>query len=119
MTLFASVPQSRCWDHILKWATTVSFYNLPSSPLTIFLPFDAVYAFQLTELHLKRGEPERKNDIFLLFQCLVFIELPYSEDMREFVFPPIISDINKPTKEQLDSVDALIDNMDLRAVRYI
>lgn len=51
------------------------------------------------------------------YECLVFIELPYSEDMREFVFPPIISDVNKPTKEQLDSVDALIDNMDLRVVR--
>ncbi|PNF22251.1 X-ray repair cross-complementing protein 5 [Cryptotermes secundus] len=51
------------------------------------------------------------------YECLVFIELPYSEDMREFVFPPVISDINKPTKEQLDSVDALIDNMDLRTVR--
>jgi hypothetical protein len=38
--------------------------------------------------------------------------------MREFVFPPVFSDVNKPTKEQLDSVDALIDNMDLRVVRY-
>jgi uncharacterized protein YbbC (DUF1343 family) len=48
----------------------------------------------------------------------VFIELPYSEDMREFVFPPIISDNNKPTKEQLDAVDALIENMGLQAVRF-
>ncbi|KDR13452.1 X-ray repair cross-complementing protein 5 [Zootermopsis nevadensis] len=51
------------------------------------------------------------------YECLVFIELPYSEDMREFVFPPIVSDTNKPTKEQLDSVDALIDIMDLQAVK--
>jgi hypothetical protein len=57
--------------------------------------------------------------MFLLFQCLVFIELPYSEDMREFVFPPISSDVSKPTKEQLDSVDALIDNMSLNAVRFV
>jgi hypothetical protein len=64
-------------------------------------------------------EPEEENNIFLLFQCLVFIELPYSEDMREFVFPPIVSDNNKPTKEQLDSIDALIDNMDLQAVKFV
>uniref|UniRef100_A0A2Z5TTK7 ATP-dependent DNA helicase II subunit 2 n=1 Tax=Reticulitermes speratus TaxID=60591 RepID=A0A2Z5TTK7_9NEOP len=51
------------------------------------------------------------------YECLVLIDLPYSEDMREFVFPPIVSNTNKPTKEQLDSIDALIDNMDLQNVK--
>jgi len=54
-----------------------------------------------------------------LFQCLVFVELPYAEDMTEFVFPPIVSQTRKPTKEQLDSIDALIDNMDLQNVKLV
>jgi len=54
-----------------------------------------------------------------LFQCLVFIDLPYAEDMREFVFPPIVLHSRKPTKEQLDSIDALIDNMDLQNVKFV
>ena len=54
-----------------------------------------------------------------MFQCLVFIELPYAEDMTEFVFPPIVSQTRKPTKEQLDSIDALIDNMDLQNVKFV
>jgi hypothetical protein len=39
--------------------------------------------------------------------------------MRELVFPPVVSDIHKSTKEQLDSIDALIDNMDLQAVKFV
>lgn len=35
------------------------------------------------------------------------------------MFPRISSGTNKPTKEQLDSVDALIDNMSLNAVRFV
>jgi len=54
-----------------------------------------------------------------LFQCLVFIDLPYAEDMTEFVFPPIVSHNRKPTKEQLDSIDAIIDNMDLQNVKFV
>ncbi|XP_069675065.1 X-ray repair cross-complementing protein 5 isoform X2 [Periplaneta americana] len=50
------------------------------------------------------------------YQCLVFIELPYSEDMREFIFPPVATEKSKPAKEQLDAIDALIDNMDLTSV---
>jgi hypothetical protein len=49
----------------------------------------------------------------------VFIDLPYSEDMTEFVFPPIVSHARKPTQEQLDSIDALIDNMDLKNVKFV
>jgi len=49
----------------------------------------------------------------------VFIELPYAEDMTEFVFPPIVSQARKPTKEQLDAMDALIDNMDLQNVKFV
>ncbi|KAJ9590743.1 hypothetical protein L9F63_016259, partial [Diploptera punctata] len=51
------------------------------------------------------------------YECLVFAELPYSEDMRQFVFPPILTDKNKPSQEQLDAIDSLIDNMDLTAVK--
>ena len=49
----------------------------------------------------------------------MFIDLPYAEDMTEFVFPPIVSRSRKPTKEQLDSIDALIDNMDLQNVKFV
>jgi hypothetical protein len=72
-----------------------------------------------SELHTHHRENLKSRNILLLFQCMVFVELPYSEDMREFVFPPIVSDSNKPTKEQLDSIDALIDNMDLQAVKFV
>ena len=53
----------------------------------------------------------------MLFQCLVYVELPYCEDMREFVFPPIVTDKNKPSAEKMDAIDALIDSMDLTSVR--
>jgi hypothetical protein len=49
----------------------------------------------------------------------VFVDLPYAEDMTEFVFPPIVSHTRKPTKEQLDSIDALIDTMDLKNVKFV
>lgn len=75
--------------------------------------------FPFDEVFYETEKGKQENNIFFLFQCLVFIELPYSEDMREFVFPPIVSDTNKPTKEQLDSVDALIDIMDLQAVKFV
>jgi len=39
--------------------------------------------------------------------------------MTEFEFPPIVSQSRKPTKEQLDSIDALIDNMDLQNVKFV
>jgi hypothetical protein len=35
------------------------------------------------------------------------------------VFPPIVSDTNKPTKEQVDCINALIDNMDLQNVKFV
>ena len=47
------------------------------------------------------------------FQTLVYIELPYSEDMRQYLFAPIYSDdpSTRPTLEQLEAVDNLIDSM--------
>ena len=47
------------------------------------------------------------------FQTLVYIELPYSEDMRQYLFAPIYSDdpSTRPTSEQLEAVDNLIDSM--------
>lgn len=49
---------------------------------------------------------------YIYFQCLAYIELPFSEDVREYVFPSL-SEINKLRKEQLDAIDKLIDCMDL------
>ncbi|XP_067009130.2 X-ray repair cross-complementing protein 5 [Anabrus simplex] len=49
-------------------------------------------------------------------ECLVYVELPYSEDIREFIFPSLTTENNKPTQEQLNAVDFLIDNMDLMNV---
>lgn len=46
-------------------------------------------------------------------QCLVFHELPFSDDWREFEFAPIITPKYQPTFEQLEIIDRLIDNLDL------
>ncbi|XP_076326989.1 X-ray repair cross-complementing protein 5-like isoform X2 [Tachypleus tridentatus] len=48
------------------------------------------------------------------YECLVFIQLPFMEDLRRFIFAPF--DLNKkhvPTVDQLKTVDELIDSMDL------
>ncbi|XP_022238989.1 X-ray repair cross-complementing protein 5-like [Limulus polyphemus] len=48
------------------------------------------------------------------YECLVFIQLPFMEDLRRFIFAPL--DLNKkniPTADQLKAVDELIDSMDL------
>ncbi len=39
------------------------------------------------------------------------MELPYMEDRREYEFAPMFSKTTKPTKEQLDAMDDLIDSM--------
>ncbi|XP_031813946.1 X-ray repair cross-complementing protein 5 isoform X3 [Sarcophilus harrisii] len=47
-------------------------------------------------------------------QCLVYIQLPYMEDLRQYLFSSLR--INKkciPTEAQLSAVDALIDSMSL------
>ncbi|KAH9372799.1 hypothetical protein HPB48_001315 [Haemaphysalis longicornis] len=51
------------------------------------------------------------------YECLVFIQLPYMEDLRRFTFLPL--DANKdnvPTELQLNLCDDLIAAMDLTAV---
>lgn len=51
------------------------------------------------------------------YECLVFIQLPYMEDLRRFTFLPL--DANKdnvPTEIQLNVCDDLIAAMDLTAV---
>lgn len=53
-----------------------------------------------------------------VFQCFVCIELPFSEDVKTLLFPPLVGEKNKPSKEQLDAVDNLITSMDLMATEY-
>ena len=43
----------------------------------------------------------------------MLIELPFSEDVIPLVFPPLVSEKNKPNEEQLEAVDQLISSMDL------
>lgn len=53
----------------------------------------------------------------------MYVDLPYIEDMREIEFPSLPVDDsetektteNRPTQEQLDAVDYLIDCMDMSA----
>uniref|UniRef100_G3WPC3 X-ray repair cross-complementing protein 5 n=1 Tax=Sarcophilus harrisii TaxID=9305 RepID=G3WPC3_SARHA len=48
------------------------------------------------------------------YECLVYIQLPYMEDLRQYLFSSLR--INKkciPTEAQLSAVDALIDSMSL------
>ncbi|CAL1283073.1 unnamed protein product [Larinioides sclopetarius] len=48
------------------------------------------------------------------YECLVFIALPFMEDLRHYVFAPLDSDPkNIPTESQLSAVDNLITSMDL------
>ncbi|GBN50899.1 X-ray repair cross-complementing protein 5 [Araneus ventricosus] len=48
------------------------------------------------------------------YECLVFIALPFMEDLRHYVFAPLDSDPkNIPTESQLGAVDDLITSMDL------
>ncbi|XP_067935362.1 X-ray repair cross-complementing protein 5-like isoform X2 [Watersipora subatra] len=55
-------------------------------------------------------------------QGLCFVELPFTEDMRELEFPSLYTEENAdaaekgPTKEQLKAVDELIDAMDMSAI---
>ena len=42
---------------------------------------------------------------------LVYVELPYMEDVREYQFAPVHSDKVRPSEDQLSAVDGLIDAM--------
>ncbi|XP_071810860.1 X-ray repair cross-complementing protein 5-like isoform X4 [Apostichopus japonicus] len=48
------------------------------------------------------------------YESLLFFELPYAEDLRTYTFPSITENEKfKPSEEQLQAVDKLIDSMDL------
>ena len=42
---------------------------------------------------------------------LIYVELPYMEDVREYQFAPVHSDKVRPSDDQLSAVDGLIDSM--------
>ena len=44
-------------------------------------------------------------------QNLVYIELPFMEDMRHYEFAPVFNDECKPTDQQLAAMDQLVDSM--------
>ncbi|XP_077129353.1 X-ray repair cross-complementing protein 5 isoform X3 [Ranitomeya variabilis] len=48
------------------------------------------------------------------YECLIYVQLPYMEDLRQYLFPSL-SNNNKfrPTDAQLTAVDSLIDSMSL------
>lgn len=47
------------------------------------------------------------------YQCLVMLELPFSESVLTLVLPPLVTEKNKPTDEQLKAVDELMSKMNL------
>ncbi|XP_018408053.1 PREDICTED: X-ray repair cross-complementing protein 5, partial [Nanorana parkeri] len=50
------------------------------------------------------------------YECLAYVQLPYMEDIRHFVFSSLANNKKfKPTDEQLSAVDSLIDSMSLVA----
>ena len=44
-------------------------------------------------------------------KVLVYLELPYSEDIRSYQFASVFTDEIRPSSEQLNAVDSLIDAM--------
>jgi len=42
---------------------------------------------------------------------IVYIDLPYAEDNRDFVFGPVYNETVRPSEAQLEAVDGLIDSM--------
>ena len=48
-------------------------------------------------------------------QGLVYVELPYMEDVRDFEFAPVYNDEVRPGQEQLAAMDELIETMRLRS----
>ncbi|XP_064167548.1 X-ray repair cross-complementing protein 5 isoform X2 [Anguilla rostrata] len=45
------------------------------------------------------------------YECLMYVQLPFVEDLRQFVFPSLENKKFAPTEEQLSAVDSLIDSM--------
>ncbi|CAI9621120.1 unnamed protein product [Staurois parvus] len=48
------------------------------------------------------------------YECLVYVQLPYMEDLRQYLFSSLENNKKfKPTDDQLSAVDSLIDSMSL------
>uniref|UniRef100_A0A8C5FK74 X-ray repair complementing defective repair in Chinese hamster cells 5 n=1 Tax=Gadus morhua TaxID=8049 RepID=A0A8C5FK74_GADMO len=45
------------------------------------------------------------------YECLVYVQLPFMEDLRQFTFPSLENKKSKPSESQLSAVDSLIDSM--------
>lgn len=45
------------------------------------------------------------------YECLVYIQLPFMEDLRQFTFPSLENKKFTPSETQLSAVDSLIDSM--------
>ena len=52
---------------------------------------------------------ESQDEEGVLHQVFSYLELPFMEDVRQFYFPPLTTEKAKPSKEQLEAVDDLID----------
>lgn len=44
---------------------------------------------------------------------MVFRELPFAEDWRQYEFSPLITPKSKPSSEQMEAIDELISRLDL------
>jgi len=51
--------------------------------------------------------------IKLHYECLVYHELPFADDYRQFQFSAILTGRTPPSEDQLNAVDELIDQFDL------
>ncbi|XP_068602396.1 X-ray repair cross-complementing protein 5 [Brachionichthys hirsutus] len=45
------------------------------------------------------------------YECLMYVQLPFMEDLRHFTFPSLESKKSAPSETQLSAVDSLIDSM--------
>ncbi|KAM3607137.1 uncharacterized protein V6R79_002183 [Siganus canaliculatus] len=45
------------------------------------------------------------------YECLIYVQLPFTEDLRQFAFPSFENKKFTPSETQLSAVDALIDSM--------
>ena len=54
---------------------------------------------------------ESQDEEGVLHQVFAYLELPFMEDVRQFYFPPLTTEKSKPSKEQLEAMDDLIDSL--------
>ncbi|KAM4026241.1 X-ray repair cross-complementing protein 5 [Anomaloglossus baeobatrachus] len=47
------------------------------------------------------------------YECLMYVQLPFMEDLRQYLFSSLSNNKVQPTDAQLSAVDSLIDNMSL------